>query len=459
MAKVFVFGIDGAPPELIFSKWMHELPNIKKLMDGGIYAKMDSAIPPSTIIAWNSMLSGKDTSEIGVYSYTFKDKEGNTQIVSSENVRCRLLWDYLGDAGKKSIVLHVPLTYPVRRINGIMVSDFLTPGIDSNCAYPESIKDRIRKLGNTDLFFDVSVSLAGHKGLKVDELIKKTYEMTDMQINLIKDLAQSEKWDFFMAVMIGTDRLQHMLWRHFDQEHRRFISDSKYKDALKEYYIYLDRQLGNIVKMLDKDTIVIVCSDHGMVRQEGKININMWLIREGYLKLKQGINPLEKKRFSVDYVDMENSVAWGGGAYNARVFLNRKKVGEEYNVIKDELARKLKGIPNDKGGKLDTKVYVAEDIYNKPAGDDCPDLTVYFDDLRWASNPDLGFDGIYSWESAVGADSAGHSRQGCFILSNSNAQRRGMINDIDIRQVAPTILKLLKVKIPKDIAPKPIEVD
>ena len=33
--KVFVFGIDGAPPELIFDKWLNELPNIRRLMEKG----------------------------------------------------------------------------------------------------------------------------------------------------------------------------------------------------------------------------------------------------------------------------------------------------------------------------------------------------------------------------------------------------------------------------------------
>ena len=73
---------------------------------------MNSTIPPSTIVAWNSMMSGKDTSEIGVFSYTYKDEEGNSRLVSSKNIKCRLLWDLLGEQNKKSIALYVPLSYP-----------------------------------------------------------------------------------------------------------------------------------------------------------------------------------------------------------------------------------------------------------------------------------------------------------------------------------------------------------
>lgn len=453
MTKIFVFGIDGAPPELIFDKWNNQLPNTERLMQQGTYAKLNSTIPPSTIIAWNSMFSGKDASEIGVFSYTYKDKSGNSKLVNSNHIKCKLLWDILKN--HKTTVLYVPLSYPVKQINGTMVSGFLTPDVNDKCAFPSSIKKKISSMPNPDIFFDVAVGLASHKSLDIDTLLKKTYEMTDMQINLLKDLLVNRQWDLFISVMIGTDRLQHMLWRHFDETHRRFIKDSKHKDALKNYYIYLDKKLGEILKLLDEDTIILVVSDHGMIKQQCKININNWLIDQGYLVLNQEIK--RKTRFKTEFVDMDKTTAYAGGAYNARIYINKQKTKDNYKKIREELIKKIKNIPDDKGNKLDTKIYRSEDIYKDTTNKECPDLTVYFDDLRWASNPDLGQQGLYSWESAVGADSAGHSRQGCFIISGKNISK-GKINDIDIRQVAPTILKLLKQKIPEDIEVKPIEV-
>ena len=325
MAKVFLFGIDGAEPDLIFNQWREDLPNINRLMSSGSFARMKSTIPPTTIIAWNAMISGKDASELGVFSYTYKDSEGKTQLVSSKNIQSKLLWDILGEHNKRTIALYVPLSYPVKPIHGLMVSDFLTPSIDAECTFPLSLKEKIKKLGSTDIFFDVAVGLAGHKGLHLDHLAQKTKEMTEMQIRLVKDLAENESWDFFMTVMIGSDRLQHMAWRHFDPTHRRFIPDSPHKNTLKEYYIYLDGKLGEILSLLDKETTIIVASDHGMVKQEGKININYWLMEKRYLfltedfkqeievpegieiildgkmlKLKRGSDSVEKK------IDVEN---------------------------------------------------------------------------------------------------------------------------------------------------------
>ena len=456
MTRVLLFGIDGAPPELVFDKWKNILPNISKLMSKGAYAKMNSTIPPSTIVAWNAMLSGKDSSEIGVFSYTYKDADGTTKLVNSTHIKCKLLWDMLGKR-KKTIALYIPLSYPVKPINGVMVSDFLTPMVNERCASPPQVIDKLRAMKNQDIFFDVVAGLAGHKGLDVGVLLERTYAMTDMQIGLLKEFVVGE-WDFFASVMIGTDRLQHMLWQHFDETHRRYIPNSPYRDALKKYYSYLDSKLGEVLELLDNDTVIIVASDHGMIKQEGKININTWLINQGYLVLKQNINIKELRKFSTELIDMDKSLAWGGGAYNARVIINKPKAGNKYNQIRDEIAKKLCDITDDKGNPMETKVYVSENIYKDTSHPECPDLIVYFDALRWASNPDLGHDSLYSWKTAVGADSAGHSAQGCFIISGKGIAKKGLMQDINIQQVAPTILKLLGEPVPKDITVQSIEV-
>src|SRR3989338_8685210 len=354
--KVFMFGIDGAPPELIFDAWIDDLPNIKSLIKTGAHAKLNSCIPPSTIIAWNAMLSGKDPSEIGIFNYTYKDKDGKSKIVNSKRIKCKLIWDIIGEQNKKTISLFVPLSYPIKPINGCFVSDFLTPSLKKDFAYPIYLENKIREYNKPEIFFDVAVGLAGHKGLELNKLIEKTYEMTEMQIDFIKYVLANEKWDFFISVMIGTDRLQHMLLRHFDENHRRFIKDSKYKNSLKEYYIFLDKKLGELLELIDKDTAIIIASDHGMIKQDGKININNFLIKEGYLVLKHNIDLTQKQRFSTDFIDMEKTIAYGGGAYNARI-VKKEKAKENYNKIRQEIIDKIKNIKDDTGNKLDTKVF------------------------------------------------------------------------------------------------------
>ena len=213
-----------------------------------------------------------------------------------------------------------------------------------------------------------------------------------------------------------------------------------------------------MLELLDEDTIIIIASDHGMIKQEGKININTWLIQKGYLVLKEGVDPAQKQKFSNSFVDMEKSRAYGGGAYNARVFLNKKVLGKDYESFKKKIIEELKAIPDDKGRKLETQIFTKEEVYQHADDPDCPDLTVYFDNLSWASNPDFGNEGIYSWESAVGADSAGHSTQGLFIIAGKDIANKGDLGVINIQEVAPTIMQALQVPIPQDLKVKPLNV-
>ncbi|MFH1328391.1 MAG: alkaline phosphatase family protein [Candidatus Bathyarchaeota archaeon] len=466
MTKVFLFGIDGSAPNLIFNEWINDLPNIRRLMKTGAYAKMNSTIPPVTIIAWSAIASGKDASQIGAFSYTIRDPETNkSKIVSSKQIKTDMIWDILSKQNKRTVSLNVPLTYPVKPINGVMVSGFLTPGIDSNCAYPEDIKEKIKLLGNYETFFDIS-GMAGYKSMDLDVLLKRTYEMTNMQIALLKDLIVNEEWDFFMQVIIGSDRLQHMLWRHFDKTHRRFIANSEYKNSLKDYYIFLDGKLGEILEIIHEklgdDVVVIVASDHGMVKQEGKININNWMMEKGYLILKEEFKKETdsgKTRMKFEGIDLDRTAAYATGAYHARIFINKAVVGEDYEGFRRKLIEELKAIPDDKGQPLKTEVFKAEETYAYPEHPECPDLTVYFDELRWAANPDFGMFGLYSWESAFGADNAGHSMQGCFIISGKGIKAKGDLGEVEIYQLAPTILQLVGVPVPKDIKHKPIAIN
>jgi predicted AlkP superfamily phosphohydrolase/phosphomutase len=70
--KVFVLGIDGAPPQTIFGEWLDELPNIKKLMEDGSYAKLNSTDPPLSITAWASITTGKTPTDTGIFEYIYR---------------------------------------------------------------------------------------------------------------------------------------------------------------------------------------------------------------------------------------------------------------------------------------------------------------------------------------------------------------------------------------------------
>ncbi|MFH1240037.1 MAG: alkaline phosphatase family protein [Candidatus Diapherotrites archaeon] len=467
MNKVFVLGIDGAPFQLIFNEWLDELPNIKQLMLTGVYAKSNSTIPPSTILAWTAFASGYDPGQMGVYSYTVRENKlsDETNLVNSTCKKKKMIWDLLSANNKKSIVLNVPLTYPVNEINGTIISGFLTPGLKSKCCYPEEFKEELSELFDDEYMFDVS-GFVGYKNLAPKELIKRIYKLTEMNFTLIDYFLKNKEWDFFMSVLIGSDRLQHNLWRFIDEKHIKYEYDSELKDSIKNYYKYIDKKLGEIISLLPPKTTVIVASDHGFDRMDGRINLNQWLIDNSYLVLKPEIQEKIKKEkltLKLSYIDWTKTKAYSVGAYQGRIYLNTKKrtpsgivASDEVDLLKNELKQKLIKIKKDTGEKLNNKVFFPEEIYVPGFTDESPDLIVYFDNLKWGVNNDIGHDSLYSWSTIVGSDDAGHAPQGLFIMSGNKIAKKGNLGEISILDVTPSILELLNLEIPKDMKGKSV---
>jgi len=227
---------------------------------------------------------------------------------------------------------------------------------------------------------------------------------------------------------------------------------------MKDYYKYLDNKLGEMLKLLDKDTSIIVLSDHGIKRMHSRVNLSDWLIKEGYLVLKEPIK--EKTKLNMNMIDWEKTRVWAIGAFEGQIFINLKGREEkgiveekDYKSLIEELKEKLSKITGDKGEALDTFFFTKEKDFQGECEHCAPDLMIYFDNLQYGCNNSLiGNEILWSPQTAKGSDDAGHSPQGIFIMNNGEC--KGNLGEIDIIDVAPTILNELKIPIPKDMGGK-----
>jgi len=456
--KVLVIGLDSAPPQYIFGSWLDHLPNIKKLIMNGTYGEIQSTIPPITIPAWMSFVTGKNPGRLGLYG--FRNRKGfsyeATKIATADTIKEDTLWDLLSRVGKKVCIIGVPPTYPPKPVNGLMVTCFLTPDTTCEYTYPPELKEEIASVVG-DYVVDVEEFRTEDK----EGLLRRIYEMTEKRFQLIKHLLKNKEWDFFMVVEMGPDRIQHGFWKFFDRSHRKYVPDSPFKNTIPEYYQYLDSQIGELLDLIGEDTVVIIVSDHGAKKMEGCININDWLIEEGYLQLKE--EPSGIVRLKEAQVNWEKTKAWGLGGYYGRLFLNvkgREPQGvvdpADYERIRNEIAEKLRALKDDRGHYMNTKVIKPEEVFKGPYVQEAPDLFIYFGDLFWRSTEDIGHDSIYSFDTEVGPDDAVHDEYGVFILYDP--RRRGGKRKIGLKMVdgAPTILHLLGLPIPEDMEGKVI---
>lgn len=456
--RVLVIGLDCAPPELLFDRFADKLPNIRRMLDDGVYARMESSHPPITIPAWMVMATSKNAGRLGVYGFRHR-KPGTYNdiwLANSHSIKEKTVWDILGEHDKKVVVVGVPPAYPPKPVNGALISCFMTPGADKDYTYPRGLKQEIERLVG-EYILDV-VFRTDEK----DKLLKQLHEMTKQHFTVLRYLAKTKPWHFFMFVEIGVDRVHHAFWKYFDKEHHLYEPNNKYENAILDYYKLIDSEIGKLLKLVDDNTSVMIVSDHGAKRMKGAFCVNQWLIEKGYLKLKK--TPPPGTPLTKAEVDWSKTQAWGWGGYHARMFFNvkgREPKGviepKDYDKFKDQITEDLKAIRGPKGEKWNTKVYTPEEIYPNGIGD-YPDLTVYFDDLSWRSAGTLGYDSYYLPENDKGPDDAVHSHYGAFIYYDPQRKMGGKkIRDISLLDFAPTVLKVMGIQVPKDMEGKTIE--
>ncbi len=146
--KVVVIGLDGVPHSFIQKMLQRgELPNFKALLSEGSLARMRSTIPCVSSVAWSSYMTGRNPGKHNIYGFVDRDpKSLDIYIPTSKNMGCQTLWEALGQQGKRVLVINVPLTYPPRPVNGILIGCFLCMNIDK-VAYPKEISQTLKTMG------------------------------------------------------------------------------------------------------------------------------------------------------------------------------------------------------------------------------------------------------------------------------------------------------------------------
>ena len=96
---------------------------------------------------------------------------------------------------------------------------------------------------------------------------------------------ESDDWDLFVAAIETTDRVSHMMWRLIDPKHPMYDTElaAKYGDAIEKVYRRADDLVGRLQAKLPKDAVFMVMSDHGFHSFRRGVNLNTWLVQNGYM--------------------------------------------------------------------------------------------------------------------------------------------------------------------------------
>jgi predicted AlkP superfamily phosphohydrolase/phosphomutase len=454
--RLVIIGLDCMEPSLVFDQWRSHLPNLSRLMAQGSYGLLESSIPAITVPAWSCMMSGRDPGELGIYGFRNRVDRSYQKMAIADGraVKFPRLWDLLGDAGWKVAVISVPGTSPPYPVKGSLVSCFLTPNREAPFTYPPELAHQITTW-MPDFLLDVPQFRSNDKA----RILSHIYALCEQRFTLAKKLLDRQAPDFLMLVDMGVDRIHHSFWKPMDPRHPQYEPNSPYANAIHDYYRYVDQRVGQLLSYCGDETAILVVSDHGARPLMGGVCINEWLIKEGYLTLKE--TPKEAKSLDEVEVDWSRTKAWGAGGYYGRIFLNvkgREPQGTislaDYEKERSLLAKKLETLPAPSGQSLNVQVFKPQQIYQKVRGV-APDLIVYFDELAWRSVGSVGGGALFTTENDTGPDDANHAPYGLMIFFDPKHPQEGqVIEGAQLYDILPTLLARYNIPAPKGLRGK-----
>lgn len=494
MTKLLIIGLDGATFDLI-KPWAAQgkLPTLAKLMQDGVTGNLESTLPPVTSPAWPTFMTGKNPGKHGVFDF-IRPRAGTFDMVNASQIKGKLLWEILSEAGYSVGVLNVPITYPPRKVNGYMVPGLLSPDQGKTVYPPDLLKPYEAELGKYRLTPNVQ-----YKPGNEDEFIADLHDLIDTQLRYALRLMKDHPTDVLMLHFLATDNGSHALWRFMDPTHPRYDAAlaPKYGDALQKVYQHLDEAIAQLQSAIsNQQSTIIVMSDHGFGPLHRTINLNILFLEKGLMHLKRnfstqvrwwafrnGLTPataykiLSKlglqnitakvsrkarnevvgKFLSFEDVDWSQTIAYSMG-HVGQIYLNvqgREPHGivtpDRYAAARQQVIDALNTITDPATGRsLVDRIIPREEAAHGPYADQGADLHLILDGYKTIAFPLFATEGR-TLTPQIRGDSGCHRLHGIFIGQGAAFAPGATIDGARLIDLAPTILHILGQPVPEDM--------
>lgn len=275
-----------------------KVPSFGRLRDQGSSGKLRSLEPlTKSPIIWASIATGKVPQKHGILDFFMKQRARERALASAANAgegaspatsnlwRARPIWQILSGLGRTVGVVGWWTTWPAQPVNGVLVSDYVQydngswPKRDARRTYPDSLESVVERLrvrpenvSWAELFqfvpaIDTTKVTPRQEALIHDLKWIYAADMTFYRVGL--ELYRKKPPDFFTVYFRGVDEISHMYWDiDLPGGYNPPLTDAEsawLKRLIPNYYILTDRLIGSFLKETDRNTNVIVCSDHGFM--------------------------------------------------------------------------------------------------------------------------------------------------------------------------------------------------
>lgn len=263
--RLLVLALDAASPQLL-RRWAADgsLPHIARLFERGRQASTRSVEGVYVGATWPSFYMGLGPGRHGLYWLdrvllgTYRMQRAGAE----EMRRYPALWDVLSEAGRRCVVVDVPLSALSPALTGLQILEW---GV-----HDEVFGFRSRPAG---LAAEVLAAHGPHPAPSHCDAVRNPGELqtfadqlvagADARAGLLLDLLEREPdWTFAIQAFSETHCAGHQLWHTHDPAHPGH--DPAHPDLVRSVYQAVDAAVGRIVEGVGPHTTVALVDLHGM---------------------------------------------------------------------------------------------------------------------------------------------------------------------------------------------------
>jgi predicted AlkP superfamily pyrophosphatase or phosphodiesterase len=390
-------------------------------MQQGAHARgVVGVVPTVTYPSHTTLMTGVTPQEHGIISNTTFDplnvnKEG--WYWYAEDIKAKTLWEVAAKAGLRTASVNWPVTVGDRNIS------FLLPEY-----WRASTVDDLKLMRQLDRPEDLMEQMEAKLGPFVDGYVgtvESDWIRTRFSIALLRD----RKPQFMATHIIALDEIEH--------ERGPFVPPAF--ETLEQ----LDEMIGEMIDAavaVDPSAVVAVVSDHGFIATHTAVNLRTRFVAAGLIKLKQSAS-------GATVIDDWQAQLWNGAA-SAGVVL-RDPANKE---VRERVAALLKSVAADSRNGIARVLDKAE--LQAAGGFPAADFLVEFAPGFYLGSETRG----ELLRPAVSKGTHGYlpsrpEMHAAFFIRGPNIQAGRDLGVIDMRQIAPTLAGILRVRLPQQTQP------
>jgi len=262
--------------------------------------------------------------------------------------------------------------------------------------------------------------------------------------NACRYLLKNNKWDICYIQTHAHDYAHHRYMRGYDPLTAKEIgADQKYYEKyVEKIYESADKMLGEILALVDEDTLVIVVSDHGATTWINDVPIAEILEKAGLLKRKEDKETGLKEVIWEETKAIQQRVCY--------VYVNLKgrdpkgivEPGEEYERVRDKIIEAFYDYVDPKTGKRPFSLVLRRE--------DARVIGLYGDrvgDIVYALRPEFGHE---HGQQLPTARLGKGSLESVLVMKGPNIKKGVKLNEmVGLQDVVPTICYLMNIPFPK----------